>query len=154
MDYKKMEESVRSYGVNARLLTENLSTFVCKPLDPNGNYDYVENFTDCPSASYCILLSHGKLYPCATPANIKHLNKYHNMCFELSENDGADIYKAETLEELMENVSSPIPFCRYCAWDCRRTVEWGKSVAELSWCHEPEDINDSIYDNQIIAKID
>jgi hypothetical protein len=131
MDYKKMEESVRNYGVNARLLTENLSTFVCKPLDPNGNYDYVENFTDCPSASYCILLSHGKLYPCATPANIKHLNKYHNMCFELSENDGADIYKAESLEKLMENVSSPIPFCRYCAWECGRTVEWEQSKMSI-----------------------
>lgn len=72
------------------------------------------NFYRCEMANICINLSHGKLYPCVFPAYVHHLNDYFNTNFIVSTNDGVDIYTAKSGKEIMEKLSHPIPFCKYC----------------------------------------
>lgn len=86
------------------------------------------NFLSCPFAVDCTKLRNGKMYPCPQAAYALHLKKYFNLDIQLSERDGIDIYSVKSGDELLEKLSRPIPFCRYCdVTDKFITSEWGVS---------------------------
>lgn len=106
-------------------------------LDETGNNRPLENFIKCPRANACIFVKHGKVFNCATMANINHFNTCFNTKLEISESDFADIYKCQSIDEILEILCSPKPFCRYCSiegrkygtsWERTKTesTEWGK----------------------------
>lgn len=89
-------------------------------LDEKGKQRPVENFMRCPRANACIFISHGKVFNCATMANIDHFNKCFNKDFKLSEDDYVDIYKVNHIQEILSFLCNPKPFCRYCNIDDRK----------------------------------
>lgn len=100
-------------------------------LDETGSNRPLENFIQCPRANACIFVSNGKVYNCATMANIKHFNKCYDVQYELCEDDCVDIYKVTNAEDMLQKLCNPKPFCRFCSIDNRKYgVKW--KASELS----------------------
>ena len=105
---------------------ETLKTSWHWPMDLNGNKMPISNFSRCNLGNNCVSLSYGRIFPCILPTGIKHFNKYFNKNLKVTEADSIDIYKAKNLKEVLDFVSKPFPFCRYCDVDNRTFGhEWG-----------------------------
>jgi MoaA/NifB/PqqE/SkfB family radical SAM enzyme len=120
------------HNVILRYFDETIKDMWKVPLNINGkDADY--NFSRCPQANWCISLQNGKLFTCGTIPYIRHFNKYFNYYFEVTDNDFIDIFTVKSLNEILDFLSRPAPFCRYC--DQRaiiRHLEWGISKREIS----------------------
>lgn len=115
-DYGKAEDIIlHTYNVKLNYFnTEPVRTLGHQPLDISGNQDAAYNFHHCYRANCCVDLKHGKLYPCIIPAEIKPFCEYFKIDIPIAEEDYVDIYKVRSVEELLERLEQPIPFCRYC----------------------------------------
>lgn len=82
-------------------------------LDIDGRQSYTSSFLSCDNTG-CHTLKHGKLYVCPAAAHAHIIKKHFNLDIELSPDNGIDIYKAKDDYEIMERLTRPIPFCRYC----------------------------------------
>ena len=97
-------------------------------LDEEGKNRPTDNFMRCPRPNACVFCAHGKIFTCATLANINHFNKYFGTKLLLSEDDYVDIYKVKSVSEILEYLRNPTPFCRYCNIERREYgVRWEKS---------------------------
>lgn len=92
-------------------------------LDENGKERPVENFLRCPRANACIFVSQGRVFNCATMANIEHFNKCFGKKFELEKDDYINIYEVNSIQEILSFLCNPKPFCRYCNIDKRKYGE-------------------------------
>ncbi|MDR2406625.1 MAG: radical SAM protein, partial [Bacteroidales bacterium] len=91
------------------------------------------NFSKCPQANWCISLQDGKLFTCGTIPYIRHLNKYFNQNFKVTDDDFIDIFRAKDINEILDFLCRPPPFCRYCNQKAIvRYLEWGVSKREIS----------------------
>ena len=115
--------------------SDNCRTFFIYPLDIQGKQNINNNFKSCLWSNDCISLYKGKLYTCYLIPNIRHFNN----CFakdiakklNVSEKDSIDIYKAKTIKEILDFLSRPVPFCRYCILK-RKEVEWRLSNKKMT----------------------
>ena len=116
LDYRKIEEIVRSHGVEYASYDtwEPIKTLYHSPLDLKGEQNPIYNFMDCYQAQSCAMLSRGKLWPCTVAGNIHIFNKKFDQRLSLTERDYLDIRKIENADEVMSFLSRPIPLCRYC----------------------------------------
>lgn len=134
-NYEKAEKTAESYGVKLEYYGNTnsvLKTSYHIPLDLDGKQDAVNNFLNCFHANNCVFLKQGKLYTCTVAPNINQFNKFFNKDIPLSERDGIDIHKAQNIDEILEFLSKPIPFCRYCNVNGRTFGhEWGVSKKEI-----------------------
>ncbi|MDR2803389.1 MAG: hypothetical protein LBB22_03760 [Treponema sp.] len=103
------------------------------PLDLNGGQNIKKSFNVCFFANSCISLNDGKLYTCGLPVSIQHFNGYFGKDIQASEEDFIDIYKVNTVDEILDFLCKPIPFCRYCDWQNIETrLPWRISKKEIS----------------------
>ena len=120
IDYDSLGELADRHGVEYSIFG---GTDVCartlwfEPIDIQGQHDVNEEFFQCRQANQCITLEKGRLYTCVVPPNIASFNSYFGCDLEVSDEDGIDIYKAESCEEILEFFTHPIPFCKYCDWE-------------------------------------
>lgn len=116
INYNEIEKKITERGVD--FVSFSGSDMRCEmwklSIDFEGKQRPIDNFMKCPRANACVFCAHGKIYTCATMANIGHFNKFFNADIKLSESDYVDIYKVEKIEEIFEYLSNPTPFCRYC----------------------------------------
>ena len=101
------------------------------PLDVTGSQNIKKNYESCFFRGHNQLRD-GKLYCCTTPPNISHFNNYFGTDLQVCELDYIDIYGDITHEDILEYLSNPIPFCRYC--DKNRIVrerKWRISEKEM-----------------------
>ncbi|SDH52294.1 radical SAM protein [Desulfosporosinus hippei] len=84
------------------------------PFDLQGQQDAYHSFISCDIANRCIFLREGKLYTCCIAPNIHHFNHYFNTNLSLSPQDCINIYQAKDKKEILNFLTTPIPFCRYC----------------------------------------
>jgi len=104
-------------------------------LDKNGRQNIEKSFKFCEMSNECIHLCDGKLYTCPIIAYVKYLNNYFDENFKVTENDCIDIYKAKNIDEILDFLCKPIPFCKYCGKAC--LTEWGISKKERKeWIDE------------------
>ncbi|MDR2803825.1 MAG: radical SAM protein [Treponema sp.] len=101
------------------------------PMNIDGRQNLLKNNALCP-LSNCFQLVEGKLYKCARTAYVKFFNNYFNAEFEVTENDYIDIYKAKNMDEILDKLRRPIPFCRYCKTDIPQYVKWRTTKKEIS----------------------
>ena len=66
-------------------------------------------FVGCYQFNESIALNNGKIYTCPMIPYIKHLNKYFETQFEVTQNDYIDIYSANSYEEIAEFCTTRIP---------------------------------------------
>ena len=117
LDYDYIDSVIKKYGVPIDIYGYNqniIKTSYKIPLDLEGNQNPCINFLNCFHANNCITLKNGKIYTCTVAPNIEHFNKHFGYDIPLTERDGIDIYKAKSVEEILEFISKPIPFCKYC----------------------------------------
>ena len=84
------------------------------PFDLTGTRDTTINFTQCFHANNCRELYHGRLYTCTIIPHAKHFNKVFNKKLIECDADSIDIHNVNSMKEVLEHLSKPIPFCRYC----------------------------------------
>ena len=135
LDYKKLDELMKKYEVPIDVYSYNqkvIKTSYKIPLDFNGNQHVCSNFAKCFQANNCISLKEGKLYTCTVAPSIEHFNKYFNKNIPLSPRDGIDIHEAKNINEILEFLAKPIPFCKYCNVNGRTYGhKWGISKKEM-----------------------
>lgn len=135
LDFNKIKEVVKQYGVKYEYYGDTglgLKTMCYLPLDLEGKQNADINFTKCSQANDCCFLSKGRLFTCTVAPNMHHFNKFFKKNLLLTSADYIDIYKALNKDEIMQFLSRPIPFCRYCYIE-RRTFgyEWQKSRKDI-----------------------
>jgi hypothetical protein len=101
-------------------------------LDINKRQNINESFSLCHEANNCINLSEGKLFTCCTIPYIKHFNEYFNVNLIVSAADYIDIYKIDSLDEILDRLSKPIPFCGYCNQKIKTKLNWSISKKEIT----------------------
>ena len=103
------------------------------PLDLTGRQNEITNYLGCFHANNCIVLREGKLYTCTTAAFADIFYKYFEIDFPFSESNSINIHSDTSAKEIMEFLSQPIPFCRYC-YVYKRTYqhEWEVSKKDFS----------------------
>lgn len=117
IDFKKIEQLAEkhqvhlSYYGNTESIEKNMQLL---PLDLEGKQNAQDSFLRCARANRCISLDKGKLYTCSLIPYVKYFNRKFNQDLKISSNDYIDIYEAKDMNELMNFVSKPMPFCRYC----------------------------------------
>lgn len=135
LNYNKLDALIQKYKIPIDVYGYNqdvIKTSYKIPLDLKGNQDVCQNFANCTHANHCISLKDGKLYTCTVAPNIEHFNKFFKTNIPLSERDGIDIHKAKSIDEILEFLSKPIPFCKYCNVKGRTFGhEWGISKKEI-----------------------
>jgi MoaA/NifB/PqqE/SkfB family radical SAM enzyme len=136
LDIDKITEKAKSYGVKLTSMydTDKIGKNMHHlPFDLNGGQNIKKSFNVCFFANYCITLKNGKLCTCGLPLSIQHFNEYFGKNIQVSEKDFIDIYKANTIDEILDFLRKPIPFCRYCDWQNIETrLPWRISKKEIS----------------------
>ncbi|GHU89030.1 hypothetical protein AGMMS49941_13250 [Deferribacterales bacterium] len=93
---------------------------VYQPLDLKGGQNNLTSFTNCFQPN-CTILREGRIYPCQPPALIHIFNEHFNQCLEVSKFDYLELDRVQDEREILEFISRPIPFCRYCkVWAHKR----------------------------------
>lgn len=123
LNYDKIEKKIADEGVASYYLRESDKdcSFNKYGMDLKGEQDAYDSFTHCNMANQCHLLREGKIYTCSVIGCIQHFNRYFNQNLEVTEDDYVDIYAVKDGQELLEKLSKPAPFCRYC--DVRHRTE-------------------------------
>jgi MoaA/NifB/PqqE/SkfB family radical SAM enzyme len=138
LDHEAIKEHVKQQGVafsfygNTEVVPK---TMLLEPLDLNGRQEPTDSFLRCNRANYCIALDNGKIYPCSLIPYVKYFNAKFSTDLEVTSHDYMDVHKAGNITEILDFMSKPVPFCRYCnqkgtVWDVgfgisKRTVdEW------------------------------
>ncbi|WP_049945092.1 radical SAM protein [Butyrivibrio sp. AC2005] len=135
VDYDAIEKKANEMGVDISYFNNgNIEkTLVFQPLDVMGRQNKEDNFYGCYRANNCITLKHGRLYTCIMPAHVIHFSKRFNEDLPCFENDGIDIYAANSAEEISEFLTRPIEMCRYCdLLNVKKGLKWEVSRHERS----------------------
>jgi len=134
IDHERIRELTAQYGIvtdyswGGKLKTMNKMV-----LDPEGSGEKGYNFKKCHRSNGCIMLQEGRLYTCTVAPTIGHFNRYFGQNIPLTDEDGIDIYKAESGQEILEFLRHPIPFCRYCDLRTRiKGLPWRQSGREIT----------------------
>jgi uncharacterized Fe-S cluster-containing radical SAM superfamily protein len=135
---KQFEEARRrggSFGVKVYPFGDKSGTAKTSlhyPLDLSGSQSPSSNFLKCSNAR-CTTLRKGRLYPCCIRPHLHIFNKYFpEHALPESEEDSIDIYAAKSGAEILDFLSRPIPFCRFCSIDKRGdTALWRKSKKDI-----------------------
>lgn len=131
IDYKKRLEVIRDAGVKVESFSgENLPRDEMWRLSMNeeASNSPLDNFIRCPRANACIFVKHGKIFNCATMGNIEHFNECFGTKFEITNDDYVNIYEYDNIDEILEKLCNPKPFCRYCNIEGRRYgIKWKKT---------------------------
>ncbi len=103
-----------------------------RPLDLTGSQNPAVSFLSCWSANRCTYLENGRIYLCAVSASIKHFNKFFDKNVRLSLNDSISIYDADNIQQILDFLRKPAPFCRYCNTKEISYKKWSRSQKDIS----------------------
>ena len=133
LDYDKISETASKYNVVLEYYNDsdkNRKTSYHLPLNLEGTKNGRDNFMRCFHANDLTLLRDGKLYTCTVAPNAFKFNAYFNKNLPVPE--GIDIYRAKNMEEVLNFISKPINFCKYCDIKNRTfNHEWKQSKKDI-----------------------
>jgi hypothetical protein len=102
-------------------------------LDLQGRQNTNRPFLRCIWFNNCFTLRDGKLYTCFMIAHIKHFNEFFNKTLPVTEQDYVDIYTAKNVDEILNSLAKPVPFCRFCDINgLTRGHKWDISTKNIS----------------------
>lgn len=119
-DYDYIVEKAKNEKVELEFFSggDEIKTSFHKPINLDGTSDKYDSFHKCYMGNGdCQMLKEGKLYPCTFVPNISTFNKYFKKNLEVGDRDYIDIYKATSMEDILEFLANPIPACKYCQPD-------------------------------------
>jgi hypothetical protein len=117
IDWEKIEYRARSFGYEFDYFdfsgnTEKTSRKFS--LDLSGSQNIKKSFKHCCMAACTIGLQNGRLATCSFVFNMRHFNRYFNKNIPVTDADSIDIFKAKTMQEIVDFLNRPIPLCRFC----------------------------------------
>jgi uncharacterized Fe-S cluster-containing radical SAM superfamily protein len=132
IDRDKIDSFAKRYKVTVDYVggKEKIKWHAMK-LDLSGRQNIKESFGLCSQSNTCIHLFNGKLFTCPITAYIKYFNEYFGKNLQITEKDYIDIYRAKDINEILDFLSKPIPFCRYCNVKEERDIEWRISRKDI-----------------------
>ena len=136
INIEKIRAQAHKFGVvlAPREKFKENSWFKCKP-DFTGSQDIEDAYLNCAYGGSCLYLEDGRLSHCALPALSKHFNRYFDKSDYKyavpSEKDFIDIFKVNSLNEILEKFTRPIPYCRYCRVDGMDFIKWQSSKRQI-----------------------
>jgi len=136
LDYEKMIKMVESWGITFKFHSytgKAKKTLFKMPLDIDGKQNANESFSNCTLANRWIALMDGRMYTCQIAPNAFHFNKKFGTTMELEDGDYLDIYKINNINEILEFLATPKPFCKYCKIESIvNGIPWTPSKKEMS----------------------
>jgi len=130
LDIKSIRKKAKSYGITVRYYRGVLPWYKMG-FDLTGGRDAEKNFRKCGAALQCVELRDGKIATCQYILKAAYFKNYFQKDIEIQESDSIDIYKARDMDEILEFISKPAPFCRYCTLEYL-PVTWGQSKKDIS----------------------
>jgi hypothetical protein len=132
-DLSTSEHQAQIHEVSLRIWRKGSQGMYRTPLDLIGSQSMRGNFRRCFRANDCIFLQDGRLYTCAVVPCIKHFNAHFGTDLPNLPSDSIDIYSVSSLQSLMQFLSRPIPFCKYCNLKSIQTgLQWGLSKRNIN----------------------
>lgn len=136
INHDAIEQHVKEQGVQFSFYGSTRAvpkTMQCSPLDLNGKQDARDSFLRCSSANRCVSMDNGRIYTCSLIPYVKYFNAQFGKNLAVTDKDSIDIYKAQSIDEILEFIAKPMPFCRYCnrkgtIWD----IGYGISKKEIT----------------------
>lgn len=134
IDYDKIEKKLLERNIqyivfNSKVEEKKFDKF-CHDL--HGKYDANVNFATCFGNNPQI--KNGKIYPCSIAPSFSRLTNFYGLD-NICKNDGVDLYKLNSYEELLDRMEQPLYTCKYCGcthvesgykWQCskKEMIEW------------------------------
>lgn len=124
LNYEEMEKCAAEHEVEYHYYNNSavIKTMRLYRMDVNGMQNATRNFWGCHLGNRCLYMQHGRLYTCAFAPTARHFSRYFGVDLKELPEDSIDIYQASSVQEIMEFLAKPIPFCRYCMPD---KTTWG-----------------------------
>ena len=135
INYEKIKLTAAEYNVPVEIrgFAKKLTIWNKCPYDLQGKQNERDNFLSCLASNFCLVLGNGKIATCGQVFAARHFNEYFNQNMEIADENFIDIHKAASLDEILEFVSHPIPFCKYCGIKkIERGIKWGTSKKEIT----------------------
>lgn len=136
IDWNKVAEKAIQYGTKffyIRSSGKASKDWFKNPRDMSGSQNIEDNFAHCFWKARCVVLEHGRLASCVVPFKAKFFQKYFQLdVFDTSDRNSIDIYKARSIDEIVDFLNKPIPCCRYCFPNKEEKIQWGISNREIS----------------------
>jgi len=121
----EIKEKGKLFGT--KLIFNSNNIFGHFRIDVNGKQNEIENINMCYESKNCNCLDNGKIFLCYIPACIDTFNKKFNLNIPVSKDDYIDIYESNSIQEIMDFLKKPVPFCKYCDVKNRNNIDWGIS---------------------------
>lgn len=133
LDYQAIIDKCKKFHVHFRFFDDQpVRKFNLLPFDLEGRQSIEQNFISCYLANCCHTLKHGKMYTCSTIPHVSHFNEQFNCNLRVCKEDCIDIYKVSSGQEILNFLSKPVPFCRYCDVRGRKSnLNWKKSTKSI-----------------------
>jgi hypothetical protein len=129
-DVKSVKALADKYGVALRW-NRDVRPWLKMALDLSGSGNPHKNYKKCRLFLQCPELRDGKIAACQTILKMGYFNGYFQKGLKVSDDDTIDIHKAKTMDEILEFISIPVRFCRYCGVKMP-AIKWGLSKKEIS----------------------
>jgi organic radical activating enzyme len=113
LDIKSIRKKIKKYRLKLRYC-HSVAPWYKVEYDLTGGSNPEDNFRKCNNAIQCAELCDGKIVTCSSILCIKYFNAYFQKNIEVKETDFIDIYKVKAIDEILEFISKPVSFCRYC----------------------------------------
>ena len=133
LDYRDLQEYIKSKGVVSGLQKDSMeNNWRKEPLSLDGRQlesPAITNWINCYASNNCIALRNGRLSCTKLTASHHFINYFKDECKEMyySERDFIDIYKANSIKEILDFFAKPLPFCKYCNPDKTEHIGWKQS---------------------------
>ncbi len=120
LNYAIVSAIAESHGVDFEFFSTAVDkTTMNIAFDPSGKQNPCESFTNCNMANFCVRLRNGKLSTCSLVLNIEFFNNAFGTSMHPCPDDYIDIHTVQTGRDILDFLSKPIPFCRFCAVQSR-----------------------------------
>lgn len=136
LDYKTIKNKAKAHGVifkHYKYTGKINKSFHKITLDIGGSQDPRKSFIKCYHGSKYPLLMEGKLYTCPVAPNVRHFNKKFGTHMEIEDKDYLDIYTVNKASDILDFLSCPKPFCRFCdVNNLSHDHKWERSKQKIS----------------------
>jgi MoaA/NifB/PqqE/SkfB family radical SAM enzyme len=115
--YEEIEQLAEKQGVKFGFYgttAEIAKNMQCLPLDLKGEQNAHDSFLRCSRANRCVSLDNGRIYTCSLIPYIKYFNAHFAQNLPVTQDDYMDIHKAKNIDEILDFLCRPMPFCRFC----------------------------------------
>lgn len=130
IDYNNIIGKLHNFRIKHTFINDKWLEFKYSKKIRNG--DLRDAFDGCyQNRTSCHSLVDGIYYPCGNAGRFYVFQKYYSDIFPSMIN-GIDIHKANSLDEILDFISNPIPLCGYCGIKSFKPTNWAKSTRELS----------------------